>query len=338
MFNKIVIYKDNLISNIKQVKQENKNSKICAMVKANAYGVGVNQVVQVLEDYADFFGVACFFEAKQVRSLTNKSILIVGAFDKDEINEDFSYSCSSLEDVELLISQNQKIKIHFKINTGMNRYGFKDLKEFKKALILAKKSLLIVEGIYTHFATTDDYVLEQMKNFNKFVKLCEKFGFAPLVHADNSFVNEKCNHKLDMVRIGFNLYNNNKGWFLPVAEIKSEVVSLIDVNKGELVGYDYRCVAKHKMKVAVVPIGYADGFKLKYIGMEINVQGVNCQVLNVCMDCFMLDVTKLNIKKGDEIFVLNKFNSLEDYSRFVNSSPYEIMTNFSSLRAERIVV
>lgn len=337
MFNKIIIYKDNLISNIKQVRQENANSKICAMVKANAYGVGVKQVVQVLNEYVDFFGVACFFEAKKVRTLTKKPILIVGAFSKHEIDENFSYACSNLEDLNLLISQNKKIKIHFKINTGMNRFGFKDLKEFKKAVALAKKSLLIVEGVFTHFATSDDLVFEQMKSFEKFLKICKKF-FNPIVHADNSFVNEKYNHRLDMVRIGFNLYNNDKGWFLPAVEIKSKVVNLIHVNKGELVGYDYRCVANHKMKVAVVPMGYADGFDLKYIGMEIDIDGIKCEVLNVCMDCFMLDVSKMNIKKGDELFILNKFNSLQSYAKYVNSSPYEVMCKFSQMRAERILV
>jgi len=338
MFNKLIIYKDNLISNIKQVKQENKNSKICAMVKANAYGVGVEQVAKILDEYADFFGVACFFEAKQLRKQTKKPILIVGSFSKEEIDVDFSYACSSLDDLMMIISQNKKVKIHFKINTGMNRFGFKDLKQFKKALMLAKKNSIIVEGIFTHFATTDDYVFEQMQRFEKFVKLCKNAGFSPCVHADNSFVNEKFNHNLDMVRVGYNLYNNDKGWFLPVVEIKSAVVNLIEVSKGELVGYDYRCVAKKKMKVAVVPIGYADGFDLKYIGMELKVDGVLCEILNVCMDCFMIDVSKTSIKKGDDLFVLNKFNSLKSFSKYINSSPYEVMTKFSQIRAERVIV
>ncbi len=338
MVNKVLIYKDNLINNIKQVKSENPNSKVCAIVKANAYGVGSNEVVQILNDYVQFFGVSCFFEAKKIQTLTNKSILILGPVDKENIEDGFSYTCGTREDAEFLINLNQPIKIHLKINTGMNRYGFKCLKEFKKVLSLIKKSKLIVEGIYTHFATTDDFVHTQMKEFSKFVKLCFDFGFNPIVHADNSFVNEKYNHCLNMVRIGFSLYCRDEGWFLPAIEIKSEIVNIVDIKKGEIVGYDYRFVAKRKMRVAIIPIGYADGFKLKFIGMCLKVDGVDCKILNVCMDCFMLDVSDVNVKKGDEIFILNKFNSLKSYANFIETSPYEIATNFSSVRADRIII
>lgn len=338
MFNKLIIHKDNLINNIKQVRFENPNSKVCAMVKANAYGVGIKQVVTILEDYVDFWGVACFFEAKQIKSITNKKILIVGALEKDHIEDDISYSCGDIEDVKFLVSLNRPINIHLKINTGMNRYGFKDIKSFKKALLLISKSSLVLEGVFTHFATVDEKVSEQMQVFKKYIKECHSFGFYPIVHADNSFVNEKFNHHLDMVRTGFNLYNKDEGWFLPVVEIKSEIVQVQNVNKGELVGYDYRFVAKNNMKVAVIPVGYADGFDMKYIGLELDVDGVKCKVLNICMDCFMLDISKTKLKKGDKIYLLNKFNSLNKFATYLETSQYEIMTKFSNIRCERVII
>lgn len=338
MFNKILIHKDNLINNIKQVKFENPNSKICAMVKANAYGVGLKEVVSILDNYVDFFGVACFFEAKKVKKLTNKKILIVGPIEKNYIDENFSYTCSSFEDVKNLILQKKQINIHLKINTGMNRYGFKNIKEFKKTLNLILHSGLVVEGIFTHFATTDEYVKVQMGVFNKFIKVCKSFGFNPIIHADNSYVNEKHNHGLDMVRIGFNLYNRDEGWFLPVVEIKSAIVQINYVKKGELVGYNYNCVAYKNLTVAVVPLGYADGFDKKYINMNLNVKGENCKVLNICMDCFMLDVTNVKIKKGDEIYLVNKYNSLKKFAEYLSTSEYEVMTKFSYSRAKRIII
>ena len=338
MFNNIIIHKDNLINNIKQVRNENPNSKVCAMVKANAYGVGDSVVVQVFEKYVDFWGVACFFEAQKIKKLTKRPILIVGALEKENIDERFSYTCSDLEDVLFLTSLNSQIKIHLKINTGMNRFGFSNLKDFKKALNVIKKSKLKLEGLFTHFATSDELVNEQMKKFNKFVDVCFSLGLNPIVHADNSFVNEKFNHNLDMVRIGFSLYNRSDGWFLPAVEIKTKIVQIQNVKKGELVGYDYRFVAKRDLIVAVVPIGYADGFDMKFLGIELNIGGSFCKVLNICMDCFMLDITNTKLKKGDEIYLLNKFNSLNFYAEYAETNAYEIMTKFSHMRASRVLI
>ncbi len=156
MFNYIIINKDNLINNIKQVKANNPNSKICAMVKANAYGVGQTEVVQILGKYVDYFGVACFFEAESIKKCTNKKILIVGPLEKSCVDERFSYACHSLDDVEYLISTNKKINVHLKVNTGMNRFGICSIKEFKTAIKKIKKSNLILEGVFTHFATIGD--------------------------------------------------------------------------------------------------------------------------------------------------------------------------------------
>ena len=111
-----------------------------------------------------------------------------------------------------------------------------------------------------------------------------------------------------------------------------------EVKKNDLVGYDYRFVAKNNTKIAIVPIGYADGFDMKYIGIDLIVKGKKCKVLNICMDCFMLDITNTDIKKGDEIYILNKFNTLKLYADYNLTSQYETMIKFSFIRAERVIV
>ena len=338
MFNMFLVNKDNLINNIRQVKTKNLNSKICVMVKANAYGVGDKTVVKILNEHIDFFGVACFFEAKRLKKITTKPILICSVVEKKEISLDFSYSCGNLDDLKMFYSLNLPIKLHLKVNSGMNRYGFKNIKEFEKALKIIKSSKMHVEGIYTHFATTDKFTEQQMKFFQKFVEMCKKYKFNPIVHADNSFVSEKFNHNLDMVRIGFNLYNRNENNFSPVVSIKSKIVEVQKVKKGELVGYNYRFIAKENMKIGVVPIGYADGFDMKYLGLDLTVNNAKCKILNICMDCFMLDLTNCKIKKGDDIFILNEINSLKLFADYSKTSEYEIMTKFSHIRAHRIIV
>jgi len=337
MLTKFVICKKNLINNVKQVKLKNPNSRICAMVKANAYGVGVKQVVKILNNHVDFFGVACFFEAKKIKNLTNKKILIVGALEKDNINTRFSYTCSSLQDVKFLKKLNRKINIHLKINSGMNRYGFNNLAEFELALNEIKNSKLNLEGVFTHFATTDNFVKTQMEIFNKYIKIINQYKFKIIIHADNSSVNLKYNHNLNMVRIGFNLFNFNKYNFKSVVKIKSKIVQINNIKKGELVGYNKKYIANKNKKIAVIPVGYADGFSTKNIDLTIFVKNKYCKVLNVCMDCFMLDVTNLNIKKGDNIYILNKHNSLKKYSNHLKISEYEVMCNFSKIRADKII-
>ena len=331
MYNEIIISKDNLINNIKQVKKYNPNSLICAMVKANAYGVGVENVVSAIDKYVDYYGVACFFEAKNLRSCTDKKILILGSV--DEIEEDFSYSCNSIDDVMKLIESGKHINLHLKINTGMNRYGFSSVKELKQAIKLIKKSNLDIEGIYTHFATADEYVNIQMDRMRKYLKILQKHNMNPIIHTDNSRVNREKNHHLDMVRIGYDLYNQDDKNFSSVVSIRSKIVDIRIVRKRALVGYDYRYVAKKKMSVAIVPIGYADGFDIRYIGMDLLVMNKKCKVLNVCMDCFMLDVSDISIKKGDDIMILDHINSLNKYADYTKTSPYQVMINFSHVRA-----
>ncbi len=336
MYNELIISQENLINNVKQVKKYNPNTLLCAMVKANAYGVGLVNVINTIDSYVDYYGVACFFEAEMVRKFSNKKILILG--NSEEINDDFSYACNDLEELNKLISLKKKINIHLKINTGMNRYGFKSFSELNTALRLIKKSKLNLEGVFTHFATDDECVDVQMKKFNKCKKLILKYGFNPIFHVDNSRVSIHNNHSLGMLRVGFNLYGEDDKNFSSVMTIKSKVVSIIKIKRGELVGYDRRFIAKKKMTVAVIPIGYADGFSISYIDMPLVVRGKRCRVLNICMDCFMLDVSGLDIKKGDDIIVLDHINSLSNYALHSNTSPYEVLVNFSHIRANLVLV
>lgn len=334
MFNKYIINKDTLIKNIKQAK--NKNSKICVMAKADCYGLGMKQVSKIIDNYVDFYGVACFFEAVKLKRLTQKPILIVGAFE-GKVDLRFSYACHSLNDVLKLKKKNLPIKIHLKVNSGMNRFGFKDEDEFKRALEEIKTSCLIFEGLFTHFATDDTYVKIQKVFFDEYVNMANSEGFYPILHADNSIVYQKFQHDYHMNRLGFCLFAQTSNGFQCPVKIKSKLVQINKVSKGELVGYGGIFIAKENAKVGIIPIGYADGFSREYIGFKLNVRGVECEVLNVCMDCFMLDLTNVNVKKGDDIEILNNVNSLEKFAKYCQQSEYEILTRFSSLRGSKII-
>lgn len=339
MLNQFFVSELNLINNANVIKQNNPNSLICAMVKANAYGVGLKMVVKTLSSHVDFFGVATYEEACKTANYTNKKILIVGPLcKKRKYSTRFSYSCHSVKDIITLSKLNLGLNVHLKINSGMNRYGFSSKKDLYQALNIIKKSKLHLEGVFTHFATTDHFVEEQMKVFKKFTNLIKEFGYKPIIHVDNSAVCKIKNHHKDMVRIGFDLYNNTTNNFKQVVTIKSRVVQVNEVKRGDLVGYSYRHVSECNKKIAVIPVGYADGFSCLYIGGYLKINNYKCKVLNVCMDCFMLDITGTDIKKGDAIFILDESNSLSTYSKFSNLSEYEVMCKFSHIRASHKLV
>lgn len=338
MFNKFFINKSNLIENINNIKAQKPNVKICAMVKANAYGVGAKEVVEILNDYVDFFGVVNSTEAENIKNLTNKKILITGGLDTSHIDSRFSYTCNSLEDVMALKQLDKPLNIHIKINTGMNRYGISKINEFKTCLNALKNSKLNLEGVYTHFATTDSFVEHQLLKFNKFISVLKQKGLSAIVHADNSHVFDTRHHNFDMARIGFNLYNNTTNGYKPVVTIKTTITQVNKVKSGDVVGYDRRFVANRPMKIAILPIGYADGFDLDYIGLKLNIAGTKCSVLNVCMDCFMLDITDTKLKKGDTVYILNNVNPLSLYAKYATTSEYLIMCRFGAIRADKEIV
>lgn len=338
MFNIVFFNKLNLVHNILQIKKRAKTQKICAMVKANAYGTGLKNTVVTLNKYVSYFGVSNVGEAQQVKKYTNKPILITGALDSSKISTRFDYTCNSLLDVQTLIDTKKPLNIQLKINTGMNRYGISSVREFEKCLNLIQTSKLILKGVYTHFATTDNYVEQQMQMFLKFLAVLKKHNLKPLIHADNSHVFDLRQHNFDMARIGFNLYNSSVPPYLPVVEIESQITQINWVKKNQLVGYDNRFVANSTKKVAVVPVGYADGFDMHYLGLKLNINGKSCKVINICMDCFMLDVTNTALKKGDKVKILSPANPLKLYADFSSTSEYEVMCKFGHIRATHKVV
>ena len=160
----IVVSKKQLIKNIEEIKKIAKNKKICAMVKANAYGHGLENVVEKLRNSVDFFGVANINEALKIREICpNSKILIVGKtrFFKDCWENNLSFvieSFSQFENLMLQVKNNENydcINIHIKINSGMNRLGISSVKEFKKIFEECEKNNINVEGVLTHFSTAD---------------------------------------------------------------------------------------------------------------------------------------------------------------------------------------
>ena len=175
-----------------------------------------------------------------------------------------SISVGSYSQIEEVVERNIPIKVHIQINTGLNRFGIRTITEYKKCLKLIKGSLVEIEGVYSHFATKSqdvNFIYRQYLRFNQFKKISlEK---KVIYHIANSYAtNYSSKFHLDMVRTGFVLYGYAKNDLgnKPVLTIRSQIINVSNVRRGDTVGYDRTYVAQRNMRIAVVPIGYADGF------------------------------------------------------------------------------
>lgn len=330
-FSKMIFSKKTLLQNLDNLPTKN----VCAMVKANAYGVGAKRVCKTLFGKVKFFGVATLEEALAIRKFDLQTpILIVGYCADFETAVANNISITVENENQIFALQKSKlgaIKIHIKINTGMNRFGIKNKKTLKKILKIIKKSKKIIfEGFFTHFYFLENKKITQNQYniFQKYVDMIPKI-FHPIIHIGGGGVVDALDfdlYKNFMVRVGLKLYEN-------VITIQSQIIKIFEVRRRENVGYSMGFVAKKKTRIAVVPLGYADGINRALGGRGyVEIAGKLCKIVgNVCMDCFFADITHINCDVGDEVLV---FNRADDWARIAGTLPYEILTNLNFARME----
>lgn len=331
-------------------------TKFCAIVKADAYGLGVEAVCKTLFGIADFWGVSNIQEALKIRSFDSSTpILVLGMVSFSNlqfcVQNNIAISISSLQKLVEVAKFckifKKQIAVHLQVNTGLNRYGFNDILQFKRALrTIYKNKYIRLEGVYSHFATKGqdvDFIYRQFDVFNSYKQLVKDKNV--IFHIANSFATLlNGNLHLDMVRNGFLLYGgtpNNIGNSL-VLTISSKIVNILDVIPGETIGYDRSVEVTKPTRVAVVPLGYADGVDRKLSNnFSVLINGEWCPIVgNVCMDVFMVDISNVNAKLYDTVVLLGKSKdkmiTLYDYATKLQTSPYEILLKFSYKRMNYI--
>lgn len=343
MFSKIFLCKDNLIENIKYLKNVC-NAKICAMVKANAYGHGVKQVTEILKDYVEYFGVSNQSEAIEIRERNFDSKIIVFGACEDYLycmKNNISFALFSYFDAKniIKIAKKEKLlpKMHLCINSGMNRYGVKDIKEFVKIIKLLEKNKIELEGIYTHFSslTTDEnYTQKQKEIFEKVLSLLPQ-NWKTIKHVGGGGTIYR-NFNMDMYRTGLEIYGYGNDKLKRILKIESEIVDLQKVKKGEHIGYLCSYTAQRDMTVATIPLGYGDGIPRKLSNkLKVKINGKQAtNVGNICMDAFMVDVTEIRCKIGDKVVILENATEL---TKDLETTEYEVLTNFTKFRGERLI-
>lgn len=311
---------------IVKVGQIRKNLKkfstpVALMVKANAYGHGM-ELIKKTEDLVVAFGVATEEEGLKVRHYTDKPILITAP----SIKWASLYSIYGLTPMvnnpmfleALGESSKRTVKAHLKVDTGMGRFGVKTLKETRSMLRVADNlNNVEISGICTHFSCLAS-VPEQMEIFDKHIDLVQQYSKRLLTHAAASgTVNVD---KYDMRRIGYSAYAN-------VMTVKSKVMSVKTLKKGETAGYNGIFKATKKTKVAVIQGGYADGIPRNAIGFAVKIRNKKHKIVAVCMDIFIVELTE-NCEVDDEVTIISGLKSLEILASIVHSIPYELYVGF----------
>lgn len=310
-----------------------KDKKLLAVIKANAYGHGAIEVANALDDLSDYYGVACIDEGIELRKAgITKPILILGYTDaslyEDLVNYDITQTIFSYEQAKKLSMVanhlDKTAKIHIKLDTGMNRIGFKcepeSIQEIKK---ISELSNLNEEGIFTHYYKADEvdksFANKQLDMYTNMVEALEQEGIHfSIRHISNSAgIMEMPNETYDMVRSGISTYGLYPSEEMdkvacvlyPAMTLKSHITHIKMVKKGETVGYGGTYTLPEDRKIATVGVGYADGYPRALSNQgRMLVNGQFAPIVGrVCMDQTMIDVTDIkDVVVGDEVVLVGK--------------------------------
>lgn len=363
---------DAIRNNVDCIRKHVENhTKIMAVIKADGYGHGSIPIAKCLEEYESVYGyaVATAEEALSLRREgITKSVLILG------YTFPYSYEHLIQEDIRITVFREdtltqiakvakvlgKRAKVHIKVDTGMGRIG---ITPDDSGLLLVRKAMEIqeieIEGIFTHFAKADETdktnALHQLDVFQNFLQRVEQELELqiPIRHCANSAsIIELPSSHMDMVRLGISLYglwpscevSQEVVKLQPALSLHSHVVFVKDIQKGQSVGYGGTFTAKEEMRVATIPVGYGDGYPRSLSGKGyVLIRGQKAPILGrVCMDQFMVDVTKIrNAKEGDHVTLIGIDGTEQITTEFLGELSgrfnYELVCNLGK-RIPRVYV
>ena len=334
-------------------------TKLVAMVKANAYGAGAVEVAKTLQDHRiNYLAVAVADEGVTLRKNgITSNIMIMNPemtafktmFDYDLEPEVYSFR---LLDALVKAARREGITnypVHIKLDTGMHRLGFNPKTDMEELINrLKNQNAIIPRSVFSHFVGSDS---DDFDNFSKMQfelfdeasrKLQAAFPHKILRHIDNSAgIEHFPERQLDMCRLGLGLYgidSRDNHIINNVSTLKTTILQLRDVPKEETVGYSRKGHLTRDSRIAAIPIGYADGLN-RHLGRGNCYCLVNGQkapyVGNICMDVAMIDVTGIPCKEGDSVEIFGDHLPVTVLSDVLDTIPYEVLTSVSD-RVKRV--
>lgn len=347
---------DALLHNFNKVRELAPNSKVLAMVKANAYGHGSVVVAETLKD-ADAFGVARVDEALQLRRAGIKQpiVLMGGLFFKEDLDlvEEFDLDILVHDFFQIEMIQNRqrpyRFRVWMKINTGLNRLGF-DPEHAERAYRMLNACPNVVQPmvVMSHFVAPErqDHTITQRQALT-FHELTQGWDNPKSLAKSAAIIDWPDTH-LDWVRPGIMLYGmspfaNKTGQDLglePVMTLKTLLVRVDNRHQGDNLGYGATWSCPQDMPIGVIAMGYADGYPCFLPqGAPVLVGGVQCQIIGrVCMDLMLVDLRQApGAKAGDEVVLWGRGLPVEKVARAAQTIPYTLTTGVTS-RVKRYLV
>ncbi len=334
------------------------STKIICMVKAFGYGAGSYEIAKTLQEQrCDYLAVAVADEGADLRREGVSIPVIVMNPEFSSFNVLFENQLEpevySFRLLDALIHEAGRrgitnYPIHIKFDTGMHRLGFQPEDAEKLANILRGQGNLMVRSAFSHLSGSDaeqfdDFTRQQFARYDQAAdRLEEGLGYLFLRHILNSAGIERFpDHQLNMVRLGIGLYGvsaSGRKKLHNVSTLRTTILQIQNVPAGDSIGYSRNAYVTRDSRIAVIPIGYADGLNrhMSGNGGQVSIHGQRCPLIgNICMDACMIDVTDTDAREGDPVIIFGEDLPVSELSDKLHTIPYEILTSVSP-RVKRV--
>lgn len=319
------------------------------VAKADCYGhYGTQTVEAIIKGGCNYIAVATLDEALEIRKdLKNIPILCLGIIPLKYVKEcaknNITITISNVNYLNEIIKQTKdKLKVHIKINTGMNRLGVNNKTEFNSMYKIIQNSNLMLEGIYTHIYNSLDEKVT-LKQFSKFEQITSDINLEeiPIVHltASDATISYSKPQYANGCRLGISMYglgDNKQDELLSTFSLYSEVIQINEI-ENETVGYNGTYEAIGKQKIAVIPIGYADGIIRKNTGRNVYINNKSYNIVgNICMDMLFVKIDDC-VNVGDRVTLIKDVKHIEEIAKHLDTISYEVLCSVGK-RVPRIYI
>lgn len=335
-------------------------TKVMVMVKAFGYGSGSYEIAKLLSHQkVDYLGVAFADEGIALRNAGITIPIIVMNPETSAFNAMVAYNLEpeiySAKELRAFIALAQQknlsdYPIHIKLDTGMHRLGFMENQLEELIDLLRNNNFVSVKSIFSHLSSSDvpefrDFTLGQISNFDRWsAAIMHSLEITPLRHILNtSGIYNYTEAQYDMVRLGIGLYGvgndeTERTQLETVGTLKTVILQIKDIVPGESIGYSRRFITDKSMRIATLPIGYADGIRRAW-GNErgyVLINGKRATITGtISMDMMMVNVTDIECREGDTAIIFGKSPSVVEMALALQTIPYEILTGISQ-RVKRV--